>query len=383
MIFAYADETKFSLTKNHPNTVIGSGIFITSNEIPQDLINKALSELDKDPDKNKQDLKTLSNGFFHASLDSKNAHSHLCNMINYNLKGCFRYSYFDKSKTKPWEKIKTQEEINRLTLGLSSLDFYNSNDKVQLIIEGRDGFSQGQAENFISNWHNQLDCNIYNQPSIITYYPDIKVAVMNKNNPGLQVVDFLLWVFNRASMKKPDNVWKERLRFKHYSSHTVQDSPDSGGDFYINESLNDEGRLNYPYKVEEPVNVEEFYQSYVTIEKTLRQLEKIEFPNHALHLRYKLDKLESEVFSQMTMINDRLLNDIASLFIRLFDTLPIYDSIGESDKESWDLILKAKKMAGLFLRHDLIHGVRSSMAIIRWRNEVIKSRPEILTAPKM
>lgn len=381
MIFAYSDETEFSLTKNNQNTVIGSGIFVTSNEITQELIDKAMLDLENDSDKTEFDVKTLTNGFFHASVDSKNAHSHLCSLINNHLKGCFRYSYFDKAKMKTWEKSKTSEEINRLTLGLSSLEFYNSNVKVCLIIEGRENFTQEKAESFINRWNSQLDLHAYDHPSYITCYPDIQVVVSNKNNPGLQVVDFLLWVFNRASMKKPDNNWKNRLKFTSSSSHTIPNSPDSGGDFYINESPNIKGRLNYPFRAEDPKNDNEFYQSYLTIEHTLRQLTKMDFPDHASHLCPKLDKINSEIFSTETLINIEQLSEISSLFIRVFDTLPIYDSIQESDMIRWSSLLRAKKMAGLFLRHDLIHGMRSSMNIVRWRNLNIKLNPEIFNSP--
>ena len=381
MIFAYSDETEFSLTKNSQTTVIGSGLFVTSKEITQELIDKALIDLANDSDKTEMDLKTLSNGFFHASSDSKNAHSHLCSIINKHLKGCFRYSYFDKAKMKPWEKSKTSEEINRLTLGLSSLEFYNSNDKVSLVIEERQNFTQKNAESHINKWHSQLDLHAYDHPSYITCYPDIQVSVMNKTNPGLQVVDFLLWVFNRASMNKPDNIWRNRLKFTNSSSHKMPNSPDSGGDFYINESPSFSRRLNYPFSVEDPKTKDEFYLGYLTVEHTLRQLVKINFPDHASHLRSKLDKVNTEIFSQAVLINQEQLSELASLFLRLFDTLPIYNSIQENDKESWSLILKAKKMAGLFLRNDLIHGVRSSMDIVRWRNLNIESNPEIFNCP--
>jgi hypothetical protein len=65
---------------------------------------------------------------------------------------------------------------------------------------------------------------------------------------------------------------------------------------------------------------------------------------------------------------------VASLYIRLFDTLPIYHNLDNSDLRNWSLLLKAKKTAGLILRQDLIQGYRSAMAILDWREEILKSK---------
>ncbi len=322
--------------------------------------------------------KTLSNGYFHASFDSKNAHSHICTIINEKLSGSFHYSYFDKSKINSSVHT-TNEKINLSNLGLTALEIYNSYENVHLIIEGRNDFDQHKAEALINKWQNQLDFLTYNQPSLITYYPDIKVNVSGKKNPGLQVVDFLLWVLNRSVMSKPDDTWKSRLKLEDYSNHAQQGGPESGGDFYINQSMTIKGRLNYPYIIFESENIEEFYQSYITIECTLRQLVGTDFPEHAKHLYPKLKKLNSDFFSTLRAIDDKILSEISSLFIRLFDTLPIYKSLHDSDEKSWILLLKAKKMAGLFLRRDLSHGVRSSKEILRRRNQIIDANPEILS----
>ncbi len=57
MIYAYADETEFSLTKNDNNMVLGTGIFISQHEISQELIDEALKRLELDPDQNDFDKK--------------------------------------------------------------------------------------------------------------------------------------------------------------------------------------------------------------------------------------------------------------------------------------------------------------------------------------
>src|SRR4051812_26671280 len=59
------------------------GALITAFPIEQKLIAEALDKLRADPDAagNVHDIATLSRGYFHASDDSKNAHSWICQAI--------------------------------------------------------------------------------------------------------------------------------------------------------------------------------------------------------------------------------------------------------------------------------------------------------------
>jgi hypothetical protein len=218
--YAYADETEFKWDISDADSVIGSGVLITNDEISEIVIKEALTELAEYNNKTAKDLLTLKRGYFHASEDSKDAHSFLCKSINKYVSGKFRFSYYNKQKRTRFEKGETDESVKRLTLQLASLEFfYHKLNKVVLNIETRNGFNKTEAVIWQKRIYNMLDALAYDQPSFLTFYPAMEIKAENKQNAGIQVVDFLLWAVNRAKRKKPDFTWKERLNFKMSSEY--------------------------------------------------------------------------------------------------------------------------------------------------------------------
>lgn len=380
-LYAYTDETEFKRSESDISTIVGTGILITDKEIDNSFVIEAMDGLRADIEKDSRDMETINRNYFHASEDSKNAHSYICKAINNNISGSFRYSFYERKNQKTWEKFKSTEKLNRLTLGLSTFEFFNSKiDKVILTVENRNGFEQNAAENWINHWYKQLDFTAYDHPSFLTYYPDFEIKISNKLCPGIQATDFILWTLNRANKSKPDEIWKKRLNFKLYADFHEENGTQSGGTYHLNSFSNDYGRLNYPFSVNEPVTNDEFYQSYLTIEQTVRQICKIDLPEHVWHLKPMLLEIQDLFNNDETLTHEKL-NLMATIFIRFFDTLPIYEAIDETDELKWSLILKAKKMSGLFLRNDLIHGVRSSIAILRWRKNIMENERELIICP--
>lgn len=79
-IFAYADETIFDIDSAQGIYAVGYGIFISQHPITSDVVSEAMTNLKNDPEINDtSDISTIAHGYFHASEDSKNAHSHFCN----------------------------------------------------------------------------------------------------------------------------------------------------------------------------------------------------------------------------------------------------------------------------------------------------------------
>ncbi len=83
MRHVYSDESTFS----DPRLCIGVGMLLSDSDISAALITNAMNALREDPDRFEGrsktiDDRTIERGYFHASEDSKNAHSHLCNQIN-------------------------------------------------------------------------------------------------------------------------------------------------------------------------------------------------------------------------------------------------------------------------------------------------------------
>jgi hypothetical protein len=370
-IYAYVDETEFLYHKLDDNSFIGNGILVTETPIGKLIIDEALYNLKIDPDKNDRDIKTLQSGYFHASGDTKNAHSHLCNSINKHIKGVFRYSYFEQDKMKKLSKEQSVEALFLRTFKLNLLEFFSYNHKkIHLEVESREDLNTQKIKLLFNDLFDSLDKNAYDLASFITYYPELNVSLHDKTNPGIQVVDFILWAFNRSQKNDPNNIWKDRLKFKFSSNHREQDGPRSSGEYHLNIMPKFDGRLSYPpFKVEISNTTEGFYSSYLLIECCVKFLGTIDIPISLVHLKYRLDIFLKEVTNIDSKFEVITLQELARLFIRFFDSLPIYEALGNDQINEWKSILSAKKLAGLLLRTDLLHSNRSLGALVRWRNQ--------------
>jgi len=377
-LYAYTDETEFKKSDTELFSVVGTGLFITDSEIDSSVVTEAMDELRKNEQKNRSDILTLERGFFHASKDSNNARLCICRSISKNISGHFRYSFYERNKQKPWESVKSTESLNRLTLETTSLEFFdNKIDKIVLTIEERKGFKENAVLNWIQNFYKQLDIMAYRLPSLHTYYPDFDIIVAKKSNSGLQVTDFILWTLNRANKIIPDKIWVENLNFTLYSDFHEQNGPQSGGDYCLNNySLNFEN-IGYPFSTKKVLTDEEFYQAYLTIEHIVRHICKKDLPEHILHLKPLLKGLMYLFDKDKTLTKEKL-RQMALVYIRFFDTLPVYKDIENTDETSWTLCLNAKKLSGLLLRNNLIHSGRSSIAILKWREEIMRNNKKLL-----
>lgn len=374
-IFAYADESEFTKNENDSNLITGSGILLLRHEIGNEIINEALENLSNDQSRFRSDDKTILKGYFHAK-EGPRSRFHLIQGINKHISGRFRYSNFENHLESSGPVKRTSEELFRLTLGLASNEFFsNQYDKINLIIEERSKFNKPKADQWFESWLKQYDLQAYSETSFITYYPHVEIQTGNKKVAGLQVVDLLIWAFNRTRRTVPDNQWKDLLKISGFSYFAADQGPQSGGDCSLGAGLPYTGRLNYPVEVRDP-NREEFYKCYVIIERTIRKLGK-EVPPRINHMKPKFDSVLKKLIDPNFAFGEKILFEVASLFIRIFDTLPVYENLNDSDTEDWDILLKAKRMAGLYLRRDLFHSVRSTDEIIRWRHEIMTRDPSI------
>jgi len=82
-LYIYADEAAFL---SGTEEILGTGILISETPIDQTVVTTAMKLLFDDPDFDKKmDQRTIDNGYFHASEDSKNGHSHFCRGIVGNI----------------------------------------------------------------------------------------------------------------------------------------------------------------------------------------------------------------------------------------------------------------------------------------------------------
>lgn len=375
--YAYADETIFEIDSTNSIRALGYGIFITRNEIQSSLIKDAMTRLLNDEDFDlKKDTKTVSNGYFHASDDSRNAHSHLCRCIKEQLGGLFAFNYYIITPDNPLQKNQQERFLNRCLQG-SSLEFFNSLEEVFLVIEGRSEMRTHHAMKWQDKIYELLEGASYHNPMAKTFFPKISVQIGTKNEPGLQVADFMSWAVSR-SLKQPKKTewekWLKRIGFHFTAFNTVVDGYEGGGQCYLNEEP-DEWPSNYPFRFTKTETSEDLIHGYVIIERFMWHVDETDFNADNIHLLPEFLKISAMCKSMQPLRNDdfRL---IARMFIRLFDSLPLYSHIDDTDKEGWTSIFYAKHTATLLIMRGFIHTGRTQDFIQRWRYQLIRDNPQ-------
>lgn len=367
MLFAYSDETSFQNFDLNSNEIHGVGILLTDAKVSNNVVDEAMDNLSSDPDKNQIDIKTLERGYFHASEDSKNAHSHFCRAINKYIVGQMNYQYSIKANDNKATIDVQRENAYKAMFGLSSIPIFDYAREITLLVEGRSKFNLKDAEYLMKNWSERVINSTYNQPSFITFFPNINVKISNKKNPGLQVIDFLLWSTNRTKMNPPDNTWFDRINKTTYSFIKDEENTLYGGDIILKREPKFKTLNNYPAKAKDPEG-QDLYSCFLLIESIIHQLAIQSIPPHIKYLEIELLNLSSSLANTNIPVTTKTLDSLCTLFIKLFDTMPIYHDLDTNSIEEWELALSAKKMAGLILRKDLAHSFRTSSAILRWRN---------------
>ena len=198
-MYVYLDETTFGKNGEYS----GYASFIASKRIDNELTNEAIDALSNDPDIKKeeykyQDDRTLKRKYFHASDDSQNAHSHLCNAVNSYVTGKFK-SHFFKTKENGFNN---SDEAYELASKLSILSVFSESPEIVFIFEERNDLSKEYIVKWWDSLWEDLFKSQYTYPYLRTYYPVLKFEICTKEEPGLQIVDFILWASSRQVLKK-------------------------------------------------------------------------------------------------------------------------------------------------------------------------------------
>lgn len=182
------------------------------------LIDGAFTCLANDPDaaNNQSDIRTLERGYFHASEDSPNAHSHICRAIvaarmNVQLRAFLWY--FDREGG----SSRKDSDLHRLGVLGSSLSTIDKNyDVVHLVVAKRGGsFEQRHAD----QWQAYCEYTLVEEAiehgvPPITCLPTLELA--EPSVPGIQVCDFVLWAAQRHL--RGNSTWLQRLGMKGWAN---------------------------------------------------------------------------------------------------------------------------------------------------------------------
>lgn len=191
-IYAYADETIFTINSDKNEFALGCGIFISKVEITQSVVDEALKNLANDKDFDfKKDQRTLDNVFFHTSEDSKNGHSHFCRSINTHVNGIFDYTIKNNVEQKDLSKNSFSEKIFERCLSSSTLELFLKTQEVYLIIEKREKLNNENISKWKNNLYHLYEGASYNVPSYKTFYPKLNILLKTKMSQDFKLLIFL------------------------------------------------------------------------------------------------------------------------------------------------------------------------------------------------
>jgi len=374
MRYVYCDESTFS----DPKPCIGIGMLITETEIAPSAIEEALQRLQNDPDiliepAKKLDEQTLKRRYFHASEDSKNAHSYLCEQINKLDAAEFVCDFFDKYKLPTHEQY--DDYLYHQASILSSIRATYTIDHVKFYFESRDNLSIDSLIKMYKDLEQNSLMGIYNLPFIPHFFPPVSFEIADKSNPGIQFVDFILWAVNRHV--NGESTWFERINFSSKTSFSTESGSWGGQDINIGNGL---GKPKVYYTVQDfPVNPDSKITKDILVNFYLHAAKVIEYyinnPPH--HINHLFDEDAREIVKRKKdQYCSNYFDKLASLYLKIFDMAPLITPSSTSQEK--EFLLLSKKYMSLLLRYDLINGVRTKIWLESVRKELIKNKPELL-----
>lgn len=327
------------------------------------IISDALLEISNAPGKNSEDERTLKRGYFHASKDSWNAHTAICNgtqkMDNAQFVGHFLHT----------QKYGTdvEKELYNDSAFYSLLTLNYVREPVIIVMEQGGGLNKDNFVRKFDRAYNKLLLGCYEQPFIPLSFPKIDFMIADKKDPGLQLCDFLLWASGRKICEK--DTWHKEI--KAISKIKGQPQDESFVDFQY-DFMKSGPRLTTFYDYSDYDNnfernsnkkwlLDMFFNAQILIEGFSASGSN-PLPIHALHLKADINKFCK---AKNRMRPGERVQEVAKLYLKLFDTIPLIDE--STPKDIKMLMLSAKKIMGLLLREDLINGMRT----IKWLSNTI------------
>jgi len=384
-VYLYGDETEFDFTVGSVfHAYVGSGLLACDAPVTKAVVDEAIHNLQADPDRHKprhkeKDDRTLQRGYFHASDDSQNAHSHLCRSIVKHVAGTFFYSYFRTNPRHAHDVERFSRGVGafqELELELAGLGLLERRDKIEAVIERRGSFNDQKAKEWAERFFQVVEQSIFDVPENPTPFPELVASTADKSNPGLQVVDFLLWAMNRKYAKPPREDWFKRLDMTCLRTLHTESRAELAGTFRVGKGAT-LGEFLYPEGIPMPgypQSMHEACASYRFVERHLRSISQGNLPAHAAYLHDRLQQITGGLTAAQDA-QPQLLSDACSVFLRLFDTVPLYEGIPPDDQARWDEFLRARMLAASVVRRDKVQCVILVNNLVRYRRGAIRKNP--------
>lgn len=380
-IHIYVDETAFFDADGQQ--CYGTGALVVDRPIDRSVITEALEALQQDPDihlaaTSQIDAETLRRGFFHASEDSKNAHSHLVRAINRTFRGQFHYS-LGGSDDRGEAAAFRRHAIGNLMVSIKS------NEPVRVCFEQRSGFGREAAARWVSYMYEGLDWQAFDLPEWPAFYSRVHVEVRGKSEPGLQLADFLLWACVQA-VYRPDSrkaVWHDRIESAWWQKPTAGQDEQFGKIVMLHNegaaSDHANSRSRYPKDVVSgQLDRNEELNLYCTAERVVHWAATTELPGHARHLRAMAQAVWAKVKRSGEDVSVEQIMGVASVYLRLFDTVPIYV---DENISAFQWLYMVKRFCAVLLRLDQTASVSALDALRDARRGVYLNERHCLLWP--
>jgi hypothetical protein len=341
-MFVYLDETEFG-----EGQFSGYACLVTPERIEQVVIDEALENLRNDPDRFHHDQKpmddrTLERSFFHAADDSKNAHSHLCRAICSHVKGDFRSHVFHTAK----HSFSSKEDLYDLASKLAVVGLFSHCVELTFVFEQRGNLNVGAL---LSKWWPDLWFDLARNtnvsPFVVKYYPKVTFEIAGKSEPGLQVVDFMLWAAQKARMDSRSK-WFERLPGWSKCKTTTIDGGWEGETIRMLVPILPDGRRYdlVDCKFDDPKynDLDILWQIVVNVQVVIN---RSCFLSDRSHISHFYDDIEYLCAQRLVVHDIQHIKKMASCFIKLFDNIElIHKEMPRAEKTFW---LAARKCMAL------------------------------------
>lgn len=381
-IYCYIDES------GDPGVESGStegknfsvGTILTLSPIDKTLLDGALGALAADPDAkgNTYDQETLKRGYFHASLDSKNAHSHICDAIRTLSPLSFGMSTCNKPLVQADRKpsvLSSDAAFHSLMISLEGTTIADSAvEEVQLFIAERDTFPPGIEAKWEAEFWKGLLISAGQVPNIPAYFPKLVITVVKGGHPGIQVCDFLLWAAQRKFVLKNDDKWFGRVGLQETFSAVDVGGPMSHRHCFINKPVEVEHStvdMKLIKAVPDSVKNDELSGLLCLAERAVHLFCANTQPPHVAHLLPEVQAV-SMALKKFCIHTDDLVA-LASAYTKIADTLPIYDRTSAQELQT---VHKTKKFLGIIYAGSDMRWFTISTWWIKVREQWLQQRPE-------
>ena len=347
--WVYLDESEFQL---NGQPYIAYGALITEDIIKQDNINKALNTLqtfkdNQDPDYNqKNDNRTIERGYFHACDDACCAHTAICLEIE-NLNGEISLNCIPKSE---------KSNLNALSM-TSAIKGLHHKGYSALIYEERTGLTNNVINNLVQEYEMSVICDYAGSLFMPICFSEPGYKISNKQEPGIQFIDFILWAYQRKLNGNTDwynRIYKNSLKSKgvHITAQYAenQKTEDYFLDFTINKGLTipdtvgmyDDKELNQNYlsiNSLDEINDKNILDSLLLINDVMGKVQYNQNPQRFFEVQIK-ESIENKKNN---------LEGFLIAFLKMFDTFNFINLT--PDISTKNRLLLARKIAALSFYH--------------------------------